>query len=153
MDKGEAKRRIERIFDLLQSGSYRIIVPQNVMGEVITILMKKGGPHAHNKCSAVVHKLNSIGVDPVHDMPAVKTEMARTALIIRKEVNKNRENTTKIDETDSLILAQVLSDPYSDLFLTADATMLESDILLQRGLSTAPGRKNSLQIRYGLSQR
>lgn len=152
LDKGEAKRRIEGIFDLLQSGSYRIIVPQIAMGEAVTIMMKKGGPHAHNKCSAVMHKLNRVGVDPLHDMPAIKIDLAQPASIIRKEVNENRKNTTSIDETDSLILAQVLSDPYSDLFLTTDATMLESDVLLQRGLSAAPGRKNSLKIRYGLSQ-
>jgi predicted nucleic acid-binding protein len=153
LDKGEYKRRIEATLDSLKHSSYRIIVPQIVLGEAMTIMMKKGGTHAHNKCSAIVHKLNCIGVDSLHDMPAVKAEMAKTASIIRKEVNENRKSTTSIDETDSMILAQVLSDPYSDLFLTTDATMLESDVLLKRGLSAAPGRKNSLKIRYGLSQR
>ncbi len=78
LDKGDSKREIERIFNILQSGSYRIIVPQIVMGEAITIIMKKGGPHAHNKCSAVVQKLNRVGIDLLHDMPAIKTELYRS---------------------------------------------------------------------------
>lgn len=62
LDKGDSKREMERIFSILQSGSYRIIVPQIAMGEAITIIMKKGGPHAHDKCSAVVQKLNRVGL-------------------------------------------------------------------------------------------
>ena len=42
LDKGESKRG-RRIFDL-QSSSYRIIVPQLVMGKAVTVLMKNGGP-------------------------------------------------------------------------------------------------------------
>ena len=48
LDKAESRQEIGMMFNLLQSSSYRIVVPHLVMGETVTLLAKKGrSPHTN----------------------------------------------------------------------------------------------------------
>ncbi|MDE0267224.1 MAG: hypothetical protein OXK17_09500 [Thaumarchaeota archaeon] len=112
-----------RLFYSLQSRSYRVLVPQLVLGEInAKILEKTGVSELHDRFQKYASVFSDYGID--HScLPGVGRHVSRC-------MSDLLEVDDQIDPNDALIVSQVLADPDSKFFFTNDTKMLDNQKIL-----------------------
>lgn len=113
---------VRRMFFRLKNNAFRVVVPQLVLGETVAkILEKRSGYHERSDCLGRLHGMFSeYAIDVRSCLPNVSV---KTCEII-PDIHANDD---RITANDAMILAQVLADPESKFFITADRVLLDGE--------------------------
>ena len=108
-----------RLFYALRNRSYRVLVPQLVLGEISAkILEKTGADMLPDRLQKYASLFSDYGID--HScLPGVGRHVPQC-------MSELQEIDGQIDPNDALIVSQVLADPDSKFFFTNDAKMLDN---------------------------
>ncbi|MDE0267216.1 MAG: PIN domain-containing protein [Thaumarchaeota archaeon] len=114
---------VKRLFYKLQNGSYRILVPQLVLGEITAKILGKSQSDELPDRLQKYHSLFSVYHIDHSCLPGVD-----------RRVSQHMSNLENIDDwldpNDTLILSQVLADPNSKFFFTVDTKILYNPKIL-----------------------
>ena len=135
---GKRKEGARRLLDVLSKDKFVAIVPQTVVGETVSVLLRRDT--AHDDVDRLVRVVKKYVDVKNHLSPASKN-----AFGIMAEVQKREP---RLDGTDITILSQVLSDPDSKIFFTPDRHMLNNPTIktYEKELRDDGRRKEKLRI-------
>ena len=111
---GRGKKDARHLLDILSKDKFIAIVPQIVVGEAVSVLLRRDT--AHDDVDSLVRI-----VKKYVDVKKRLSPASKNAFGIMVEVQKREP---RLDSTDTAILSQVLGDPDSKLFFTPDKHML-----------------------------
>ncbi len=133
--KGHKKHDAEKILYKASKGSFEIVVPQIVLGEAVSKILKRGRD-ARPLMDRLVGTIEKYGID----VDRCLVPVAKSAFEIMEEV---RGRDQRLDGTDIAILAHALADPDAKVFLTIDCDMTDNPAIgeYERKLRSE-GRRN-----------
>lgn len=141
-DRADAKRELSRI----RTDIYKIIVPQIVIGEAVSVIMRDfDDPSiARLKLTNLYDELKNI-MDMKTCLPSLNNDIFLCA-------QRLKGFESELTDTDSLILAHAILDPDSDRLLTYDKVLLNSKPIKdeEERMRNASGRTRRLKIVDGL---
>ena len=118
----EDRNDSKRLFARLRSAVYDVKVPQVVVGEAVTTVMRDFEPSDWEQLvGRIMRELGNVA-DPATCFPPLDPTVAAKASEAMREVG----NLTK---TDALIVAQAMLDPESQKLVTTDELILDSEWL------------------------
>ena len=135
---GKWKEETRHLLDVLSRDTFVAIIPQIVIGESVSVLLRRDTAHDDvDNLVRIVKKYINVNN---HISPAGKN-----AFGIMAEVQKREP---RLDSTDTAILSQVLGDPDSKLFFTPDRHMLNNTAITtyEAELRDDGRRKEKLKI-------
>jgi predicted nucleic acid-binding protein len=142
-ERADAKHELEK----LRSNTYAVIVPQVVLGEVMSVILRdfNDATDGQRRLCSLHNELKNIITDMGTCLPPLTTEVFNCAQTL-KSIEAN------LRDTDSLILAHALLDPNSQRLLTRDRTLLDSTRLQceESRMRTEQLRSQRLKIVDGL---
>lgn len=113
---GKWKEEARHLLDMLSKDTFVAIIPQIVVGEAVSVLLRRDT--AHDDVDNLVRVVKKYIDVNNHISPASKN-----AFGIMAEVQKREP---RLDSTDTAILSQVLGDPDSKILFTPDKHMLDN---------------------------
>lgn len=113
--KGHRKQDAEKILYKASKGSFEIVVPQIVLGEAVSKILKRG-KDARRLMDRLVDTIEKYEIDA----GACLAPVSKSAFEIMEEVRRRDQ---RLDGTDIAILAHALADPDAKVFLTIDTNM------------------------------
>lgn len=115
-ERSDAKRILRK----LDTNTIDVFVPQVVLGEAATVVMRE--IPVQNNLDLIEEMLGYIRdlVDPKIDMPPTTFEVAGLAMDLSKALD--------LDFTDALILGHALCDPHSTHLITNDQELLSNKV-------------------------
>ena len=133
--KGHKKHDAEKILYKASKGSFEIVVPQIVLGETVSKILKRG-QDARRLMDRLVDTIEKYEIDA----GACLVPVSKSAFEIMEEVRRRDQY---LDGTDIAILAHALADPDANVFLTIDKDMADNPAIgkYERKLRSE-GRRN-----------
>ena len=113
--KGDNKHDADSILYKASKGSFEIVVPQIVLGEAVSKILKRG-KDARHLMDRLVGTIEKYGID----VDRCLVPVAKSAFEIMEEMRRRDQ---RLDGTDIAILAHALADPDAKFFLTIDTDM------------------------------
>ena len=113
--KGDKKQDAEKILYKASKGSFEIVVPQIVLGEAVSKILKRG-KDARRLMDRLVDTIEKYEIDA----GACLVPVSKSAFGIMEELRRRDQ---RLDGTDIAILAHALADPDAKVFLTIDTNM------------------------------
>ncbi len=139
---GPAKQDVEHLLSEISRGSFEIIIPQMILGEVMTKILQKYDDVKLYEClEKFGNMIQKYGIDA----NTCLTPLGNNAPTI---MTKLRQKDTYLDVTYIMILSHMLIDPRSKFFLTPDNKLLDNPKIIkyEKKLSGAGLRKEKLKI-------
>ena len=113
--KGDKKQDAEKILYKASKGSFEIVVPQIVLGEAVSKILKRG-KDARRLMDRLIDTIEKYEIDA----GACLVPVSKSAFGIMEELRRRDQ---RLDGTDIAILAHALADPDAKVFLTIDTNM------------------------------
>ena len=131
----------KRLFEKLESGDYEVKVPQTVMGEAVTTVMRDY--EAADWEALVGRIMGEVGkvADPATCFPPPDPPVAAKA----QEAMRKVKGMTK---TDALIAAQALMDPESQRLATADKQLQSAEWLVKEEINMRKSGERSKRLKF-----
>ena len=135
---GKDREDARHLLDVLSRDTFVAIIPQIVIGESVSVLLRRDT--AHDDVDNLVRIVKKYINVKKRLSPASKN-----AFGIMVEIQKREP---RLDSTDTSILSQVLGDPDSKLFFTPDRHMLDNSAITiyEKELRDNGERKERLKI-------
>ena len=131
----------KRLFARLGSAVYDVKVPQVVVGEAVTTVMRDFEPSEWEQLvGRIMRELGNVS-DPATCFPPPDPEVAAKA---RESMNKVKGMT----KTDALIVAQAMMDPESQKLVTTDELILDSEWLEKEERQMRGRGERSKRLRF-----
>ena len=143
-EEGDAEAARHLLYTL-RGRSYHILVLQTVLGEVTAKILEKSSPDELPDRLRIYHSLLlDCGID-YSCLPGIDRRAPRYMLGLQAVDDR-------LDPNDALIVSQVLADPDSKFFFTADAEMRRNTAILdyESSLREKGDRNTRLKIRESL---
>ena len=117
----EGRGYFKRILSRLDAGTIDVVIPQVVMGEAVSIIMRDA-PASANPLDATRRMLEDVRdlADPKNRMPPTTASIADMAKTLSKRL--------RLQFTDALILSHALCDPNSTNLITDDRKLLSEGV-------------------------
>ena len=116
--KGDKKQDAEKILYKASKGSFEIVVPQIVLGEAVSKILKRG-KDARRLMDRLIDTIEKYEIN----VGACLVPVSKNAFGIMEEVRRRDQ---RLDGTDIAILAHALADPDAKFFLTIDVDMIDN---------------------------
>ena len=136
--RNDSKHRFAR----LKSGNYEVKVPQTVMGEAVTTVMRDYEPAEWEALVGRIMREVGNVADPATCFPPPDPAVAAKAQEAMREVKG-------MTKTDALIAAQALMDPESQKLATADNLLSDSSWLEDEEARMRRNGERSVRLRFG----
>ena len=135
----ESSRDLTRsLFYKLKQNSYHVIVPQIILGEIVSQILEK--PDKEERLSDF-RKFHNLFFDYNINVNECLPGMSENACEIMSKIRNIDEY---IDPNDAIILAHVLADPDSKFFITPDSKILGNQKLIKYANSLyMDGKRNT----------
>ena len=131
----------ERLFEKLESGDYEVKVPQIVMGEAVTTVMRDYEPDDWEALvGRIMGEVNKVA-DPATCFPPPDPAVAAKA----QEAMRKVKGMTK---TDALIAAQALMDPESQKLATTDRQLQSAEWLAKEEIDMRKSGERSKRLKF-----
>lgn len=143
--KDDAAAAARQLLYTLRGHGYHVLVPQTVLGEITAKIMEKSRPGELLTNLQVYHGiLSQYGID--------YTCLLGVSRDAPRHMSYLQENDVWLDPNDMLIVSQVLADPDSKFFFTADGKIRRSIAIrdYESRLRDAGDRNTKLKIRESL---
>ncbi len=133
------KAAAEHLLYTLSRGGFEVLVPQTVLGETVSKILARDGHEG--MLDKLDRTLQKYGIDARRSLPPAP----KGAFAIMEDLRKRDE---RLDATDTMILAQMMADPYSKFLFTKDTKMLYSKVIKEheQKLRSRGLRNEKLQI-------
>ena len=141
--KVDLKSDVERLLYKISRDGFKIIVPQTVLGETTATILKKCDKREwFDRFGAFANIISKYNIDVNHCLPPPQGRVFAM-------MDKLQLEDTHLDNTDIMILAQVLYDPNSKFFITPDKKLLNNPVIedYERRLRDSGLRREELKIR------
>ena len=121
--KTDSKSDIGRLLYRISKGSFKIIVLQTVMGETAAKILQKYDRHDWpDRFVAFANIISEYNIDVDHCLPPPQGH-------IFAMMDELQHKDPYLDNTDIMILAQVLHDPDSKFFITPDSKLVGNPVI------------------------
>ena len=138
----EDRNDSKRLFASLKSAVYEVKVPQTVVGEAVTTVMRDFETSEWEQLvGRIMRELGNVA-DPATCFPPLDPTVAAKA----SEAMRKVRNLTK---TDALIAAQAMMDPESQMLVTADNLLLDSTWLKEEEVRMRNGGERARHLQFG----
>lgn len=128
--KKDANDLIEKV---LLASSRHLIIPQSIIGEIISVLLRdvEDTQDLQSYMVKLVCRFKKL-IDVKKDFPSFDLDfLEHINYLSTLEVPTKKKKKERLDATDILILAQIIGDPESDLFVTPDIKLLNLSKLIR----------------------
>jgi len=141
-ERMDAKREISR----LESNSFDVVIPQIVIGETVSVLMRDfpDPSEAKNRLVKLYDSIKKI-LDPSSCLPPI-------SMLILEKARELKSGDGNLKDTDAIIVSHTLLDPNSQRLLTADTDLLNSEFIkqMENEMRASRIRRKRLKIVDGL---
>ena len=121
--EGKAKADVKRLLSRISNPSFKIFIPQIVLGEALAKLFSK---YDMQDLPSRLEKIARIILESNMDVEACLVPPKGDIFTIMKTI---KERDQRLDNTDVLILSHALADADSKFFFTRDKEMLDNKVI------------------------
>ena len=140
--KPDNRRRSARRFARLESGVYIVKVPQVVVGEAVTTVMRDFDPSEwRDKVGLIMETLARVA-DPATCFPPPDPAAGRRA-------ERLMARDSRLTKTDALLAAQALMDRESRKVVTANGILRSSELIFEEDQSMIDDGERSWHLEFG----